>query len=869
MKSCNLLNLFVFIFGAGSIRLVRARRLALITGGLLLALGLSSARAVNISAGSTVSESFSIGTSATAALPTDWRADKQTTARVVGTYSAAGTATEQRAGNDMSPSAANGIYNYGAGVASTATDRAVGFISSSSATKTGNLYVKLVNNGATAITSLSLSYNVEKYRDGSNTAGFQYQLYYSTDGSTWTSAGSDFLTTFTGDADSAGFIPAPGLTKSVSSKTLAVTVAAGGTLYLCWSYSVQSGSTTSNAQGLGIDDVSITANGPASCTSPTTSFAVTGGGSFCAGGSGVAVGLSGSQSGVTYQLYKDAAGTGQTVAGTGSAISFGNQTAAGTYTVWSTAAGGYCVEQMIGSPSSVSVSINALPTITLGSHPAVCQGATSASLTYSATTGSPDQYSLDFDSTAEGEGFADVVLSSLPSSQITITVPGAAAAGTYTAALTVKNTTTGCVSGNYPITVKVNAFSLPGATTTVFSESMGTPGSTTLVSSYAGWQNSSPITFLSSTSPESDVRITSASSGYDGASGGGNVFMGTATANARDFIIGGINTVGYASLQLQFGVRQDVSGGSLAVEISTDGTTWTALSFAQPDAVNTWYLRAATGTIPAASNLRIRFSKNSSAQFRIDDIKLNDAPRTSASASISAGGPTMFCAGGAVTLTATAGGTHYNWFKDTSPVGTDSVTHDATASGSYTVVVTDDNGCTSTSAGTTVTVNDLPAASDAAYTRGPGASLKIKIADLTPDTIQSLGPASHGTVSHDGTHILYLPSAGDNNNDSFTYTAVNTSACTKQATITVTVVPATGQAQTPTVPPGGPVTVGFAGIPNYPYQAQRATNVDFTIGLLRTWNTNAPGAGVFQIEDDFSDLGQRPSAAWYRLKYNP
>ena len=116
----------------------------------------------------------------------------------------------------------------------------------------------------------------------------------------------------------------------------------------------------------------------AACTSPTTSFAVAGGGSYCAGGAGVAVGLSGSQNGVTYQLYKDSVGTGQIVAGTGSAISFGNQTATGTYTVWSTSAGGYCVEQMVGNPSSVTVSVNALPTITLGSNPAVCRGTTSA-----------------------------------------------------------------------------------------------------------------------------------------------------------------------------------------------------------------------------------------------------------------------------------------------------------------------------------------------------------------------------------------------------------------------------------------------------------------------------------------------------------
>lgn len=61
---------------------------------------------------------------------------------------------------------------------------------------------------------------------------------------------------------------------------------------------------------------------------------ITGGGSYCAGDPGVAVGLDDSEPGVTYQLYRDGiTAVGPPISGTGSAISFGNQTAAGTYTV--------------------------------------------------------------------------------------------------------------------------------------------------------------------------------------------------------------------------------------------------------------------------------------------------------------------------------------------------------------------------------------------------------------------------------------------------------------------------------------------------------------------------------------------------------
>jgi hypothetical protein len=69
-------------------------------------------------------------------------------------------------------------------------------------------------------------------------------------------------------------------------------------------------------------------------------FDVTGGGSYCEGGAGVPVGLSGSESGVTYTLIRDGSDLIPTVAGTGAAISFGNQTVAGTYTVRGSNAGG-------------------------------------------------------------------------------------------------------------------------------------------------------------------------------------------------------------------------------------------------------------------------------------------------------------------------------------------------------------------------------------------------------------------------------------------------------------------------------------------------------------------------------------------------
>lgn len=155
----------------------------------------------------------------------------------------------------------------------------------------------------------------------------------------------------------------------------------------------------------------------------------------------------------------------------------------------------------------------------------------------------------------------------------------------------------------------------------IFSENMGTPGSNTNVNTYTGWQNGAPITF--STTTGSDVRTTTPSTGYTGASGGGNVFMGTSGGNSKDFLIEGINSNGYSNLTLSFGLLKNNNNPiDLTVSVSSDGVNWTALAFMGPPSANLWVRTTASGTIPATSNLRIKFEKNSTIQYRIDDIEL-------------------------------------------------------------------------------------------------------------------------------------------------------------------------------------------------------------------------------------------------------
>lgn len=138
---------------------------------------------------------------------------------------------------------------------------------------------------------------------------------------------------------------------------------------------------------VGTINVTPTANGcagtPASFTisvdniNAPVAYTMTGGGAYCSGGSGSAVGLSNSASGVNYQLRRGGIAVGSPVAGTGSAISFGSQTVAGAYTADAVNTTTGCTNTMSGS---VTVSVSPVPTVSAVSDKVVCNGGTQSSI---------------------------------------------------------------------------------------------------------------------------------------------------------------------------------------------------------------------------------------------------------------------------------------------------------------------------------------------------------------------------------------------------------------------------------------------------------------------------------------------------------
>jgi uncharacterized repeat protein (TIGR03803 family) len=108
----------------------------------------------------------------------------------------------------------------------------------------------------------------------------------------------------------------------------------------------------------GYNGCTLTSNVIAVTDTTPDLFSVTGGGTVCSppAPSGVAIGLSGSEAGVYYQLYLNGSTPiGSPVMGNGNSFSFGNQTGTGTYTVIASSAGGSCTRSMTGSAVISSV----------------------------------------------------------------------------------------------------------------------------------------------------------------------------------------------------------------------------------------------------------------------------------------------------------------------------------------------------------------------------------------------------------------------------------------------------------------------------------------------------------------------------------
>ena len=162
------------------------------------------------------------------------------------------------------------------------------------------------------------------------------------------------------------------------------------------------------------------------------------------------------------------------------------------------------------------------------------------------------------------------------------------------------------------------------AQTILYEENMGTPANNTLIENYDGWQNSS-VTYVGNGT--CDVRKSSASTGYAGASGNGNIMIND---TIKWFQISGLNTtVSLPTVKLYCGLRKTSAenGSNFVVEYSTDSIVWVRLPMSDtlPTGTGTgkWY-RVCFPNVPSHPHLHLRFSNRHNVDYRLDDIRIVD-----------------------------------------------------------------------------------------------------------------------------------------------------------------------------------------------------------------------------------------------------
>lgn len=193
-----------------------------------------------------VTENFNSMGSAGTALPSNWKISNAgggtAAAWTTGTNATAVSVTTCTAN-----STTGGSYNFG--VSAACTDRYVGFMTSGSFSTTNCIMSAFQNTNATTLSSITVSYDVRKFRD--NTATFNLTLYFSTDGITWTSVQTYSLAAGTNTYFQSA---PPTVTQTVS---ISLCVATSSNFYLKWNFDTPG---SSSSKGIGIDNFSLTAS---------------------------------------------------------------------------------------------------------------------------------------------------------------------------------------------------------------------------------------------------------------------------------------------------------------------------------------------------------------------------------------------------------------------------------------------------------------------------------------------------------------------------------------------------------------------------------------------------------------------------------
>ncbi len=446
-----------------------------------------------------------------------------------------------------------------------------------------------------------------------------------------------------------------------------------------------------------------------STTPSPTVYTVTGGGSYCAGGTGMAVGLSGSSLGISYRLYRGGTPIGSLLPGSGSAISFGAQTIPGTYTVTALNTSTFCTSNMTGS---ATVSLNTVHIYTVTGGGGYCAGGSGVTIGLS---------NSDIGVNYQLRNGTTLIGSPVAGTGGAISFGMQTAAGTYT--VIASDATTGCtgvMSGSAAVTINTmpTAYAMTGGggyCTGGTGVVVGLSGSQTAVT-YQLYLGTSPVgSVVAGTGGAISFGLRTAAGVYTAVAtavgGCSNNMTGSATVTisapptvytmtgSGSFCTGG-SGVALGLSGSQTGVNYQLYRGTVTVGSPVAGTG-SAIGFGLQSVAGTYTVMATTTTGCTAS------MSGSSI--------LSTLPAPTICPMTGGGG---YCSGGAgvaIGLGASIGGVSYQLYRGTTAVGSPvmggiGLTFGLqTVAGVYTAIATNSSGCSSTMSGSaTVTVYSLP-----------------------------------------------------------------------------------------------------------------------------------------------------------------
>ncbi len=437
----------------------------------------------------------------------------------------------------------------------------------------------------------------------------------------------------------------------------------------------------------------------------------------------------------------------------------------GTVTVTSSTPGSYVVTYNIaaagGCPAfttTTTIVITALPTASLnyGGTPNYCQSVGSVNPVLSGTgayTGGTYTSAAGLSINAS-TGVINLTASTPGAYTVTYTIAAAGGCGivTATAPITVRQTPVATATTNSPVCTGGTLILTGGANLPVVLYSWTGPASFSSVGTV------NVVTLTPVTNPTHQGYYNLTVTADNGCTASTSTYVEVSVPSVGGTLAGTTTICAGQSATLTLSGQ---TGAVVRWESSLNGTTWTTAS-------------TSTATTYTANNLTqtthfravVKNGGCSEVYSSVAIVTVNPIPV----AVITPSGPTTFCAGGSVNLTA-SGGTSYLW----SPGGQTATTITVNSSGTYTVEVTS-LGCSSTTS-VTVTVNPIPPAS--ITPSGPTTFCAGSLVILTANSgtgytyMWSTGATTQSiTVSTSGTYTVTITSNNCSNSASQVVTVV-------------------------------------------------------------------------------------------------